>query len=144
MVEQKSNDVPKIIAAIPCLNEEAFIGDIVTRAKKYIDKVIVVDYYGGNKFWGKSNLAHLFSPKVSSGIFTVASVKTSQQSLAEPTTCLLLGGIILSLEFRVNRIGIGLLLRVPTKKQYTDDTRMHVVTQLSRMCMRSHLLKLCL
>ena len=43
VVEQKSNDGPKIIAAIPCLNEEAFIGDIVTRAKKYIDKVIVVD-----------------------------------------------------------------------------------------------------
>ena len=62
VVEQKSNDGPKIIAAIPCLNEEAFIGDIVTRAKKYIDKVIVVDYYGGNKFWGKSNLAHLLFP----------------------------------------------------------------------------------
>ncbi len=43
MVEQKSNDGPKIIAAIPCLNEEAFIGDIVTRAKKYVDKVIVID-----------------------------------------------------------------------------------------------------
>ena len=43
MVEQKSNDGPKIIAAIPCLNEAAFIGDIVTRAKKYIDKVIVID-----------------------------------------------------------------------------------------------------
>lgn len=33
----------KVIAAIPCLNEEAFIGDIVTRAKKYVDKVIVID-----------------------------------------------------------------------------------------------------
>jgi len=43
VVEQKSNDRPKIIAAIPCLNEEAFIGDIVTRAKKYVDKVIVID-----------------------------------------------------------------------------------------------------
>ncbi len=43
MVERKSNDRSKIIAAIPAYNEEAFIGDIVTRAKKYVDKVIVVD-----------------------------------------------------------------------------------------------------
>lgn len=34
---------PRIIAAIPCLNEERFIGDIVTRSKKYVDKVFVVD-----------------------------------------------------------------------------------------------------
>jgi UDP-glucose 4-epimerase len=34
---------PKVIAAIPCLNEEQFIGDIVTRVRKYVDKVIVVD-----------------------------------------------------------------------------------------------------
>ena len=43
MVEQKSNDRPKIIVAIPAYNEEQFIGDIVTRAKKYADKLIVVD-----------------------------------------------------------------------------------------------------
>ena len=33
----------KTIAVIPCLNEEKFIGDIVSRAKKYVDTVIVVD-----------------------------------------------------------------------------------------------------
>jgi glycosyltransferase involved in cell wall biosynthesis len=33
----------KIFVAIPCLNEERFIGDIVERARKYVDKVIVVD-----------------------------------------------------------------------------------------------------
>jgi len=33
----------KVIAAIPCLNEEAFIGDIVTKTQKYVDKVIVID-----------------------------------------------------------------------------------------------------
>ena len=33
----------KRIAAIPCFNEENFIGDIVTRAKIYADKVIVID-----------------------------------------------------------------------------------------------------
>ena len=34
---------PKVVAVIPCLNEEKFIGDIVTRASKYVDRVIVVD-----------------------------------------------------------------------------------------------------
>jgi len=43
VVEQKSNDGPKIMAAIPAYNEEQFIGDIVTRTKKFIDKVIVID-----------------------------------------------------------------------------------------------------
>lgn len=43
MVKQKPNDRPKIIVAIPAYNEEQFIGDIVTRAKKYADKLIVVD-----------------------------------------------------------------------------------------------------
>jgi glycosyltransferase involved in cell wall biosynthesis len=34
---------PRIIVAIPCLNEEQFIGDIVTRAREFVDKVIVID-----------------------------------------------------------------------------------------------------
>jgi glycosyltransferase involved in cell wall biosynthesis len=34
---------PKTIAAIPCLNEESFIQDIVIRSKKYVDEVIVID-----------------------------------------------------------------------------------------------------
>jgi glycosyltransferase involved in cell wall biosynthesis len=34
---------PKIIAAIPCLNEEQFIGDIVARARRHVDTVIVID-----------------------------------------------------------------------------------------------------
>ena len=33
----------KIVAIIPCLNEERFIGDVVARAIKHVDKVIVVD-----------------------------------------------------------------------------------------------------
>jgi len=32
-----------LIAAIPCLNEEQFIKDIVTRTRRYVDKVIVID-----------------------------------------------------------------------------------------------------
>ena len=34
---------PMLIAAIPCLNEGQFIGDIVTRARRYVNKVIVID-----------------------------------------------------------------------------------------------------
>ena len=34
----------KIIAAIPCFNTEPFIGDVVLKARKYVDQVIVVDY----------------------------------------------------------------------------------------------------
>jgi len=33
----------KIIAAIPCLNEGQFISDIVARARKYVDTVVVID-----------------------------------------------------------------------------------------------------
>ena len=34
---------PKVIAAIPCFNTEPFIADVVSRARKYVDRVIVVD-----------------------------------------------------------------------------------------------------
>ena len=34
---------PGVIVAIPCLNEEQFIGDIVTRARAFADMVIVID-----------------------------------------------------------------------------------------------------
>ncbi|MDH5696408.1 MAG: glycosyltransferase family 2 protein [Dehalococcoidia bacterium] len=43
MVEQKSNDRPKIIAGIPAYNEEQFIGEVVSKARRYVDEVIVVD-----------------------------------------------------------------------------------------------------
>jgi len=33
----------KIIAVIPCLNEEKFIGDVVSKTIKYVDKVFVID-----------------------------------------------------------------------------------------------------
>jgi glycosyltransferase involved in cell wall biosynthesis len=33
----------KIIAAIPCFNEERFIGTVVLKAKKYVDGVVVID-----------------------------------------------------------------------------------------------------
>jgi len=36
-------DFVKIVAAIPCLNAEPFIGDVVTKTRKYIARVIVVD-----------------------------------------------------------------------------------------------------
>jgi glycosyltransferase involved in cell wall biosynthesis len=34
---------PKIIAAIPCFNEERFIGSVVLKAKNYVDQVMVID-----------------------------------------------------------------------------------------------------
>jgi len=34
---------PKTIAAIPCFNEEAFIGEIVRQASRHVDQVIVVN-----------------------------------------------------------------------------------------------------
>jgi len=34
---------PDIIAAIPCFNEELFIGSVVLKAKDYVDQVIVID-----------------------------------------------------------------------------------------------------
>lgn len=33
----------KVVTCIPCLNAEQFIGDIVTRAKKYVHQVVVID-----------------------------------------------------------------------------------------------------
>jgi len=33
----------RVVAVIPCLNTEPFIGDIVLQARKYVDEVIVVD-----------------------------------------------------------------------------------------------------
>lgn len=34
---------PKTIAAVPCFNEERFIGSVVLKAKGYVDQVIVID-----------------------------------------------------------------------------------------------------
>lgn len=33
----------KLLAAIPCFKQQRFIGDVVNRTKKYVDKVIVID-----------------------------------------------------------------------------------------------------
>ncbi len=43
MAEQKSNDRPKIIAAIPAYNEEKYVGTIVLKARQYVSEVIVLD-----------------------------------------------------------------------------------------------------
>lgn len=34
---------PNVIAAIPCFRTKDYIGDVVTKAKKYVDQVIVID-----------------------------------------------------------------------------------------------------
>jgi glycosyltransferase involved in cell wall biosynthesis len=43
MAGQKSSDKPKIIAAISAYNEQQFIGEIVSKARRHVDEVIVVD-----------------------------------------------------------------------------------------------------
>ncbi len=39
----QSQHKQEIVVAIPCFNEERFIGSVVLKASKYVDKVIVVD-----------------------------------------------------------------------------------------------------
>ncbi len=34
---------PKIIAAIPCFNEERCIGSVVLKTKKFVSSVVVID-----------------------------------------------------------------------------------------------------
>lgn len=34
---------PKIVAAVPCFNEERFIGSVVAKLNKFVDEVIVID-----------------------------------------------------------------------------------------------------
>ena len=47
MEDAKSNELsePKgrVVAAIPCFNEERFIGSVVLKTRKYVDKVVVID-----------------------------------------------------------------------------------------------------
>lgn len=40
---QRLQHEPRIVAAIPCFNEERFIGSVVLKAKKFVDEVIVID-----------------------------------------------------------------------------------------------------
>ena len=40
---KQSQDKPKIIAAIPCFNEERCIGSVVLKTKKFVSSVIVID-----------------------------------------------------------------------------------------------------
>ena len=39
----KPNNSPKIIAVIPALNEESYIGTVVLKTRQYVDEVIVLD-----------------------------------------------------------------------------------------------------
>ena len=43
MAKQKSNDSPKIIAAVPAYNEEKYVGTIVLKTRQYASEVIVLD-----------------------------------------------------------------------------------------------------
>lgn len=37
------NKSPKVIAAIPCFRTKDYIGDVVSKAKKHVDQVVVID-----------------------------------------------------------------------------------------------------
>jgi len=41
--DDKSGPKPKIVAAIPCFNEDRAIGSMVIKTKKYVDRVIIID-----------------------------------------------------------------------------------------------------
>ncbi|RLC97015.1 MAG: glycosyltransferase family 2 protein [Chloroflexi bacterium] len=41
--QAQQGEHPMIVAAIPCFNEERFIGSVVLKAKKYVDSVVVID-----------------------------------------------------------------------------------------------------
>lgn len=34
---------PRVVAAIPCYNEERFVAEVIRRAREYVDEVIVID-----------------------------------------------------------------------------------------------------
>lgn len=43
MPKEEPTYKPKIVAAIPCLNEESCIGSVVIKAKKFVNSVVVID-----------------------------------------------------------------------------------------------------
>lgn len=42
-VSEKLQHMPKIVAAIPCLNEERYIGSVILKTKKFVSSVVVID-----------------------------------------------------------------------------------------------------
>ena len=41
--ESQVMSAPQLVAAIPCLNTEPFIADVIARARRFVDHVIVID-----------------------------------------------------------------------------------------------------
>ena len=50
-----------IIAALPAFNEEVTVGSLISRASKYVDKVMVVD---DSSLYKTADVAHLASALV--------------------------------------------------------------------------------
>ena len=42
-------DKRRTLAIIPCYNEEATVGSIVLKVKRYVDVVLVIDDWSGDK-----------------------------------------------------------------------------------------------
>ena len=53
----KAQSELRIFAVIPCLNEEHFIGDIVSQARNYVSEVVVVDDGSTDHTYDKANVA---------------------------------------------------------------------------------------
>ena len=56
-----------IVAAIPAFNEEATVGDVVSRALRYVDKVVVVDDLSTGKLTNLNPAARFYKMGIESG-----------------------------------------------------------------------------
>jgi len=41
--QSSQKTLPRVIAAIPCFNTGTFIVEVISKAKKYVDQVIIID-----------------------------------------------------------------------------------------------------
>ena len=48
---------PKVVAAIPCFNTASVIADVVSRARKHVDQVIVINRMSGSH-WCNTSCVH--------------------------------------------------------------------------------------
>ena len=60
-MKNNSNDIPSVTIAIPALNEEATLAEIIIRCKKYSDDILVID---GHSTDNTADIARSFGVKV--------------------------------------------------------------------------------
>lgn len=79
----EEGEQPKIIAAIPCFNEERFIGSVVLKAKSYVDQVIVIDDGSTDKTAMVAEQAGATVIRHDSNVGKAAAVNTAFQNARE-------------------------------------------------------------